>query len=484
MNSDVSSQGTNREVFYELTRSLCPVCRRSIDAKVVLRENQVFLRKRCPDHGLFEARMYGDAEAYVAAGRFNKPGTMPLQRSVETERGCPWDCGLCPEHEQHVCVGIIEVNTGCNMDCPLCFADAGAGFNLTLGDVERILDRFVATEGHPEVVQFSGGEPTIHPAITKMVAAATQRDIRHVMINTNGKRLAEDDAFLNEMAELHPSFYFQFDGFDKGTYATLRGEPDLLETKLKALDRLSEVGLSAILVPAVEAGVNLHEVGRIVEFGLSHPAVRGINFQPAFHSGRHPDHDPLKRLTIPDIERAIAEQTGGLFLTSDFIPVPCCFPTCNAVSYAFVGENGVLPLARLVNLESYLDYIANRVVPDQEDVRRALEKLWSSAAVPGTPGFNSDALAACTACGITGPQDLDEAGENLFMVMMQDFMDLWTFNQKNVMKCCKAILLPDGKQIPFCAYNNAGYREQVRAQMAQRRRAEHAMPLVFEGEPT
>jgi uncharacterized radical SAM superfamily Fe-S cluster-containing enzyme len=118
-------------VFYELTRSICPVCRRVIDAKILLRDNKVYMSKSCPDHGDFEALIYGDAQAYADSARFNKPGTIPLQFSTEIKHGCPHDCGLCPDHEQHVCVGIIEVNSVCNMDCPLCFADAGAGFNLT-----------------------------------------------------------------------------------------------------------------------------------------------------------------------------------------------------------------------------------------------------------------------------------------------------------------------------------------------------------------
>lgn len=120
-------------VFYELTRSICPTCRRVIDAKVLLRDNKVYMHKRCPEHGLFEALIYGDAQAYTEQSKYNKPGTIPLQYSTEVIHGCPHDCGLCPDHQQHACVGIIEVNSACNMDCPLCFADAGAGYNLTLG---------------------------------------------------------------------------------------------------------------------------------------------------------------------------------------------------------------------------------------------------------------------------------------------------------------------------------------------------------------
>ena len=245
-------------VFYELTRSLCPTCRRVIDAHILLRDNKVYMRKRCPEHGAFEALVYGDAEVYTASARFNKPGTIPLQYSTAVEHGCPHDCGLCPDHQQHACVGIIEVNSACNMDCPLCFADAGAGFNLTLAEVENILDHFVATEGHPEVVQFSGGEPTIHPEIVPMLRAAKQRNIRNVMLNTNGKRIAYDDDFLAALGELRPAIYFQFDGFDTETYRQLRGEPDILPEKLRALDRLAEAGCPVMLVPAIERGVNEH----------------------------------------------------------------------------------------------------------------------------------------------------------------------------------------------------------------------------------
>jgi 7,8-dihydro-6-hydroxymethylpterin dimethyltransferase len=175
------------------------------------------------------------------------------------------------------------------------------------------------------------------------VKAAKQRDISFVMINTNGKRIARDDRFLEQLNEVRPCIYFQFDGFDSETYRILRGEPDILEEKLRALDRLADIGLSVTLVPAVERGVNEHEIGEIIEFAIQHPAVRGINFQPAFHSGRHDHHDPMKRMTIPDVLRLIEAQTKGMFRTTDFVPVPCCFPTCNSVTYAFVKGNQVTP---------------------------------------------------------------------------------------------------------------------------------------------
>jgi 7,8-dihydro-6-hydroxymethylpterin dimethyltransferase len=474
-------------VFYELTRSMCPQCRRIIDAQILLRDNKVYMRKRCPEHGSCEVLVYGDAQAYTANARFNKPGTLPLAYTTEIAQGCPYDCGLCPDHQQHACLGIIEVNSACNMDCPLCFANAGAGFNLTLEEVEGILDHLVETEGNPEVVQFSGGEPSIHPQIIEMIRAARARNIRHVMLNTNGKRIADDDGFLAELAEVRPSIYFQFDGFEQETYRVLRGEPDILAQKLRALDRLAQIGLNVVLVPAVACEINLHEVGKILQFAIEHPAVRGINFQPAFYAGRHGEHDPLQRLTIPDVLAALEAQTDKLFKVSDFVPVPCCFPTCNSVTYALVDGETILPLPRVLNIEDYLDYVTNRAVPDlSEDIKTALEGLWSSSAVPGSDKAAQQFALSCAACGLPDGLDLGAFAQKIFMVMLQDFMDPWTFNQKNVMKCCKEILLPDGKQIPFCAYNTVGYREQAREQLQKRERgrnqARHA-GLPFTPEP-
>lgn len=456
-------------VFYELTRSICPTCRRVIDAHILIRDNKVYMRKRCPDHGTFEALIYGDAQLYTSSAKFNKPGTIPLQFSAEIKNGCPHDCGLCPDHQQHACLGIIEVNSACDMACPLCFAEAGPGFSLTLEEVEHILDHLVKTEGNPQVVQFSGGEPSIHPQIVPMMRLAQQRGIPNVMLNTNGKRIARDDRFLRELAEVRPNIYFQFDGFDSNTYRVIRGEPDILPEKLRALDRLAEIGCTVILVPAIERGVNEHEIGAIVRFGLDHPAVKGITFQPAFHAGRHGTHDPMQRMTNPDILLLMETQMEGIFKASDFVPVPCCFPTCNSVTYAYIDENRtVTPLPRILNVDDYLDYIGNRVMPDLgADLRTALEGLWSSSAVLGSEKVAREFALSCSACGLPdGGLNVEGLSDFVFMIMLQDFMDPWTFNQKNLMKCCKEFLLPGGQQVPFCAYNTVGYREQARRQLA------------------
>jgi uncharacterized radical SAM superfamily Fe-S cluster-containing enzyme len=490
------------EVFLELTRSICPVCKTVIDAQVNARGGKVYLSKRCPEHGPFEALVYGDADAYVDSARFNKPGTFPLAFQTEVKDGCPADCGLCPEHKQHACLGIIEVNTGCNLDCPICFADSGHpggqpdGYSITLEQCEKMLDAFVAAEGEPEVVMFSGGEPTIHRDILAFVDAAQARPIKAVNLNSNGLRLARDRAFVEALgARNRPgravNVYLQFDGVEEDTHLQIRGR-DLREIKQSALDNCAAAGLTVTLVAAIERGVNEHEIGTIISHGLAHPAVRSVVFQPVTHSGRHLEFDPLTRMTNSDVLAAIGEQLPDWFAPGDFFPVPCCAPTCRSVTYLLTdgtpGEPGfaVVPIPRLLRVEDYLDYVANRVLPDPA-IKGALEKLWSASAFMGTDTTTEQlelaaaALDCGTACGIDLPEAVRNLSERTFMIVVQDFQDPYTLNVRQLMKCCVEEITPDGRLIPFCAYNSVGYREQVRAEMsgvAVTGVVPHATPLV------
>jgi uncharacterized radical SAM superfamily Fe-S cluster-containing enzyme len=477
-----------REVLWEVTRSLCPECRRLIDAQVLLRGNQVIQRKHCPEHGLFEALVFNDAELYQRIARYNGPGTIPLEFATQPRHGCPYDCGLCSEHQQHTCLAVIEVTNACNLDCPLCFAGAGTrpsqgGYWLTYEQVNFMLDRLLAYEGRAEVLQFSGGEPTLHPRLLDFVALARQKGIQYVMVNTNGLRIAHDDVFLEGLAQAKPHIYLQFDGFEERTYQLLRGRPDLAEVKLRALDRLAEAGMRVVLVAVIERGVNDHEVGRIVEFGLKHPAVFGVTFHCAFHVQRYLKFDPLQRMTIPDVLRGIEAQTNRLFKLGDFVPVPCCMPDCSFVTYALLEGNTVTPLTRVLDIDSYLEYLKGRTLPGLDDeIASILARLFSATAIPGTERMASDikqwmgeaALASddhrtrteerCSACRAQiplGSHSLNDFNRHIFMVNIRDFADAWTFSMKNVMKCCIGFLVPDGRLIPFCTHNTLGYRDQV-----------------------
>jgi uncharacterized radical SAM superfamily Fe-S cluster-containing enzyme len=496
----------------DTTKSLCPVCRKVIDARIIAQDNRVFLDKRCPEHGWSKALLFSDAALYRSLKEYDKPGRPALEFATEEKQGCPHDCGLCPAHKQHACVGLIEINSACNLDCPVCCADAGthyisSGFELTSDQVDFMLDRFVAAEGEPEVIQFSGGEPTLHPGLFEFIELAHRKGIEYVMVNSNGLRIARDDRFLTGLSRLKPHIYLQFDGFDEEATLKLRGRENLIPEKLRALDRMAEADIRVILVAAIEYGVNEHQIGPIIEYGLHHPAIFGINFQPVFRAQRHLPADPLTRITIPDVLYAIEGQTKGLFRLTDFVPVSCCSPTCHFVTYAILNGDSVAPIPRLVDIEKHHGYFENRTIPRlNDDLIKLLEQLWRAPALSGSGrlagglrrklfggndeletllagarrssdlGRTTDRCLACRTnlpLSAHSPRDI---GRHIFMISIRDFMDPWTFDVKDVMKCCVDFIVPDGRIIPFCTYNTIGYREQVTQTLLKQQSRKHSAP--------
>jgi uncharacterized radical SAM superfamily Fe-S cluster-containing enzyme len=446
--------------FLGTTRSLCPSCRRLVDAKIIVRQGRVYFRKRCPEHGLIEDFVCSDV-AWYDRNDLSQPARLPQVFGTEAERGCPYDCGLCPEHEQHTCIALVEITSDCNLRCPMCFAESGpGGKHIDFATYTRMVDRYVHLEGIADVLQLSGGEPTLHPDLLRMVRYAYEQPIQAVMINTNGIRLAHDPALVEALAAMRDrlEIYLQFDGLQEQTYTTLRGE-ELLEVKLKALEALARYDLRCTLVCTVDHNTNLHEVGWVVRFGLERPVVRGVSFQLASYCGRHLDAADLeRRATMPDVVKALAEQTDGLVAETDFYPLPCAHPNCHLMAYLYRGGGRPIPISRIIDIRKHIDLLANSVVYTPARARQIVARYLESAGGCGC-GPNG--------CGPADPS-LDEFvvkalaeklnGAEVFRITLTAFLDVHNFDTRRVMKCCLAHLLPSGHVVPFCAYNTL-YRD-------------------------
>ena len=237
--------------FYGQTTSLCETCLRLVPAKIVIEGDDVFYLKRCREHGAQKTLIATDAAYFKSCKEFIKPGDLPLKHQSRTQYGCPYDCGLCPDHEQHSCLALIEVNDACNLTCPVCFAESGQARTeqKSLAEIDSMLETLVESEGFPDLVQISGGEPTIHPDIVQILKLAKSKPIRHIMLNTNGIRIARDKAFVEELSRLKPGFevYLQFDSMKREALENIRGA-DLRKVREQALANLEEAGISTTLV--------------------------------------------------------------------------------------------------------------------------------------------------------------------------------------------------------------------------------------------
>jgi hypothetical protein len=467
-------------LFYDTATSLCAQCLRRIEAKQVVQEGQVWMHKWCPEHGASKVLIATDAE-YWRAGReiYIKPPEMPLRFNTPVHYGCPYDCGVCPDHMQHACLTVLEITDHCNLQCPVCYADSGPqrpGFR-DLSTIEAMLDAIVANEGEPDVVQISGGEPTLHPQFFEVLDAARRRPIRHLMLNTNGIRLANDRAFAERLAGYAPGFevYLQWDSFDGAALQKLRGV-DLRGVRQRALETLNELNLSTTLVVTVARDCNEGELGALIEHAARQRAVRGVTVQPVQHAGRVAGFDPARnRLTLTEVRSRILEQTS-IFAPADIIPVPCN-PDALAMAYAIKTPSGLKPLTHLIPPEVLLAGERNTIVFEKDPALK--ERLFRLFATNHGPGGQAHALADLLCC-LPQVQSPGIGYDQVFRLLIMHFMDAWNFDLRAMKKSCVHIVQPDGRLIPFEAFNLL-YRDD-RKKRLQELRAEVRAPFAV-GEP-
>jgi uncharacterized radical SAM superfamily Fe-S cluster-containing enzyme len=467
---------TRPYLYYDHTVSLCEHCLRRIEAKHVIRDSQVWMYKWCPEHGHAKVLIASDA-AYWRLGRetYIKPPEMPRRFNTEMHWGCPYDCGLCPDHMQHSCLTIVEVTDECNLACPVCYANSGphrAGQHRDLATIERMLDAIVANEGEPDVVQISGGEPTEHPLFFEILDAARRRPIRHLMLNTNGVRLAKQPQFADRLARYAPGFevYLQFDSFERDALMTLRGA-DLRMVRRQALENLNRVGLSTTLVVTAAKGVNDGELGKIIEFAAGQPCVRGVTVQPVQFAGRVEGPDLNSgRLTLGEVRDKILAQTP-MFGAEDIIPVPCN-PDALSMGYAIKTPQGVVPLTRFVDPEVLLAGPRNTLVFEYDPVLKG--EVFKLFATNLSPEGQANCLSSLLCClpNVKAPQDIGY--RDVFRVLIMAFIDAVNFDVRAMKKSCVHIVQPDGRIIPFEAFNLL-YRDDRSGVLAARRREVDAL---------
>jgi uncharacterized radical SAM superfamily Fe-S cluster-containing enzyme len=321
-------------------------------------------------------------------------------------------------------LALLEITDACNLACPACYAQSPAGKHHDPDVLINRLDAFLGVRGKLDVLQLSGGEPTIHPDFFHILDAVKERDVAHVMINTNGLRLAEDPDFAAELKKRAPGLelYLQLDGLDKESHRVLRGR-DLLEKKRSALQRIAEHHLPTTLVVSAAAGVNEGELGELLRLGLAIPEIRGITLQPVTYSGRYDlKKSADDRLTVAHVVEALVAQTEGIFEGDDFKPLPCSDPNCCTFTYVTRLSTGKhVAATRLMDYDAWADRLADRI------------------------HFDPDNTGGC--CGIDLPR------ENFFRVVIKPFMDAFTYDQHRVDECCVHVIGDDGEGISFCEFN-------------------------------
>ncbi|MDD1768349.1 MAG: radical SAM protein [Methanomassiliicoccales archaeon] len=427
------------------TESLCPECLKTLPAEKIAENDNIYLVKTCPEHGTFKVLIWRGVEDYKDLQRYACEFSKPQKIAVENKGTCPEICGLCPDHQQHTCLAVLEITNRCNLKCPVCFASANERYNFhpTIEEIKKMYQTILDYVQHPIAVQISGGEPTIRDDLPEIVRLGKSMGIDYIEVNTNAVRLGQDIEFLKKIKEAGvDSLYFSFDGVTGDVFIKTCGR-DLLEAKVKALENCKEVGMGVTLVCVVAPGINLHQVGDVIQFAKKWiPTVKGIHFQPLAYFGRYPkvpgDGD---RVVLPDLLKEIERQTGGELRVDSFIPTSCANVHCDAKSMSVLMEDGtLLPLtARAMGPPRDTKQVAKKTRKEICDLWRYIEESISTSSEGDLDG---------TWLGF-----IERAKTQYLTVSAMPFQDVWNVETERLRNCCIHTVTPDGKLIPFCLFN-------------------------------
>ncbi|MFH1653483.1 MAG: tetraether lipid synthase Tes [Pseudomonadota bacterium] len=508
------------------TNSLCPECTKVIKARKFIADNKVYLEKECEEHGYFKELLSPDAELYMSIftnTRFgDQRGFSNPQVKATDSSVCPENCGICGMHHSHTCMSNIDLTNRCDMRCPVCYANAhAAGYIMepTFDEVVKMLEGLRNRKPVScKTVQFSGGEPTIHPRFVDILKKAKELGFNQIQIATNGKNLS-DYEFAKRCKEAGlNTLYLQFDGVTPGIYRKTRAE-DVYDLKLRTIEICRKVGLKIVLVPTLIRGLNDNQVGAIVKFACDNSdAISGISFQPICFTGRISEKDREKqRYTITDLALDIDKQTNGMIPKENWLNLNClqpfsriaetfsgnpafyvsCHPDCGAGGFVFINpedHSEVKAVCDFFDIREALTDLNNMALDLQEKATRGAakflaaigldkpSKLIGGAKVLMTLNKHFHAEKAPTGLTfrrmlgvIDGYKDIEHGrksdtekttGYNTIFVAGMHFQDVYNYDTERTRRCVIHHMTPEGKMYPFCTYNSGPYyRAKVEEKM-------------------
>jgi uncharacterized radical SAM superfamily Fe-S cluster-containing enzyme len=472
------------------TQSLCPECLKFLSATIFEEDNKVWIKKKCPEHGEFLDLYWGDYEMYKKAMKFFHDGKGIENPNIELKNKCPQNCGLCKLHTSHTALGNVVITNRCDLQCFYCFFFAkkmGYVYEPTLDKIRSML-RVMREEKpvHTNAVQLTGGEPLLREDLIEVIKIAKEEGYDHIQLNTNGIRLSQSLEFTKKVREAGVNtIYLSFDGTTPETNPKNHWEIPRLFENLRAAN------MKSVLVPTVIKTVNDHDVGNILKFGIRNiDVVSGVNYQPVSLVGRITRADVKKfRITIPDVIKKIEEQTNGMISKKDWYPVPTvapithyvesltnkpkyeltAHPACGMATYLFLDGDKVVPLPRFFDVEGFLEFL-NELAEQTRGVRgkvlttlKIITRLNSFVDKEKQPKNLNFAKMLFNVLRYGNYKALGKLHYKTLFVGMMHFMDLWNYDIERVKKCCVHYAQPDGRIVPFCAFNviPQWYRDEI-----------------------
>ncbi|MDD1774930.1 MAG: radical SAM protein [Methanobacterium sp.] len=482
------------------TKSMCPECLAILDAEVYEDQDKIMIKKECEEHGVFENTYWSSSEIYYDASDYDYEGEGLENPKTKIDGECPSNCGLCPEHESHTILGLIDVTNRCNLRCPVCFANAAVSKTLYEPTYEEIRQMLRNLRGNQPVpapaIQYAGGEPTVRKDIVELIKLAKEEGFSHTQIATNGIKLAKNPDLAVELRDAGlNTVYLQFDGVTEEPYIKIRNR-NLLPIKLEAIENCRKADLGMVLVPTLVKGINHDQIGRIIRFAADNiDVIRGVVFQPVSFAGRTPSEEvEMQRITVPDFEELVEEQTNSEIKVEDFytassvVPISefmeaidgepqvkfTCHPHCGAATYVFIDEDKMVPVTQFIDVDRLFNLLSNSsddisdggLVAKSKVLARATIELPKTISLSKTPDSIDIKNILIKVFKERSYSALGDFHHKSLLIACMHFMDPWNFDHDRVKRCVIHYAVPDGRIIPFCAMNSI-FRQDVEKKFAK-----------------
>lgn len=453
---------TGADKCISLTQSVCPVCGEIVNAKLVTDGRSVFMQKLCPRHQSEDVRIASSLQWYhrtvnsVQTG----PGADP-RRPVK--KGCPHDCGLCGWHEGTCSIPVFSITNACNMNCPICFTYNRPDklYYMTKDEMRDIVDRLVESFISLDLINITGGEPTLHPGLTDLIGLARRQEIGRITLNSNGLRLAEDEDLVRNLAELGVYVILSFNTLNPEVSRKIHGS-DITGVKLKALANLEKYGIPTTLLTVAIKGVNDSELGSIARLVMEKDFLRSFTIQNMTFTGQGGSFfRPQLHITIDEVIERLAGEAGLGLENEDFRPHPRYHPLCYSTCYIMKDGNGkTSPLSRLLTSDEYTVLLGGGYLlhPDdrmQKTIKIATERMWARGDDPGTLKIVKNLISGIyppgKALSIFERQRIAE--KYIKTIYIHSHMDAFNFDLARLCRCGDLVPQTDGRHIPACSYN-------------------------------
>ena len=453
---------TRPYTYLGAVQGMCRRCRKIVPARIVAENDVVYQERLCPTCGPARARIADNLKWYME--RIATPvSCRPFQTECGSVRnGCPHDCGPCAVHANACHLPVFSITNACNMACPICFTynRANPKYFMSRDELRQLLDNVIRRCGPLDLINITGGEPTLHPNLVELLDECRRPEIGRITLNSNGLRMAKDDEICRMLAERGVYVILSFDTFDPARSQLIHGR-DVVPEKLRALENLQRHHIGVTLLNVMIRGVNDDEIGRVIELAKSHHVVRSITVQTMAFTGQGGGRFATgEHMPLDGAAGAIETATGGEMRSDHFVAHPGAHPLCYSVAYYFRGHNRLRSFTDFLSpaeLRQMLEggYLLQPADRNADLFKTALDRLWADGGdeellrrirglidVLYPPGKSIDRFTR---------QRLAE--EQILTVYLHSHMDEDTLDLGRLTACPDQVPDPDGRLIPACAYN-------------------------------